>query len=369
MFSLNQLNKLQVSTSSVPSLGDPHFLDSTLISLGKTCKAMHSLSRDILLNRDEILNDMLSCYYSCVNKYNINLIKEANLLCLGEVHESITCQNAQKILIDFLAKRGPVVVLLETLPSMQPFTKKELENVKVIANKLESSGNIHYIGWDDEKSVAKVRDEKVKFENTYVTNCTKLIKEIDELKVQIKKMTDKVDLLKDEIQAIASREGIKEKYHMFGEFGDYLLHLEKRLKNLEAQDQINNRVKKIIGNVKSAVFLDNQCKKGETALLEYKTISIQACQYHNETYMCKLISETFPPRTHKMVMTLSTIKNYILENLKLANAKIVLISGLSHLGIKKMKLPQIEFDLTPFYEEIRNHRAAIFFPKALVADL
>lgn len=69
---------MQISKS--PNIIAPLWLDSTVISLGNTCKEMQALCRVILQDRDRCLESILS-EYSCKGKYQVNSFIQAKLFC------------------------------------------------------------------------------------------------------------------------------------------------------------------------------------------------------------------------------------------------------------------------------------------------
>lgn len=343
--------------------------DSALSSLGTTCKAMHVVCCAILQQRDERLQDMLSSYYTCINKYQVNSFINARLFCLGERHGSGSCQKIQKKIIHFLATRGPVVALLESLPSLQSFVKKDLvevyQPIQLIAREIKDLNNIHYIGWDDEESVAKIRDAKVAFEKPFQEESSILLTQFRKLKNEIQEITGE-----NEIDRIASNLGIEEQCCMFESPVDYMSYIKKTLgkTHLEEQNQIQNLIEKMPTIVKEKGLLEKieRYEDLEDAISEFDCRFRRAINANTAGF--DLIIETLPARTKKMAETLSKIKEYIFEKLALTDARIVLISGQSHLAIKKIDSHIPEINLSHFYEEVSQHRAAIFIPSQFVDE-
>jgi hypothetical protein len=79
------------------------------------------------------------------------------------------------------------------------------------------------------------------------------------------------------------------------------------------------------------------------------------------------VRTTFPIRTQSQTHSVQQLSQ-LRSDRGTPHAKAVLIAGCDHLGGDKEELKNdSNFDLTPFYEELRKHKAGIFLPLGVMA--
>ncbi len=93
---------------------------------------------------------------------------------------------------------------------------------------------------------------------------------------------------------------------------------------------------------------------------KYNMIDLEHLKLTNRKAQDRLaaIDKTFPIRTTSMANTLSKIDDYILS-LGLQQSMTVLVAGNDHLI---NNITSSDYNLTPLYEELNKHKAAILVP-------
>lgn len=350
--------------------------DFDLKAIGTTSKAINELASQIISDRDKQLETIFNFSYSYIRKFNLKFFINAKILCLGEIHGSSSCRDAQKKVIQLLAKRGPVVCVLEGVPSLQIFTKEELEKMDIlvtpISRQLDVSRNIYYTGWDDAESIHKGKEKRKElFEKPFEDRKQQTNEQIDPINNELQQLHNNLTNTFNAINKLASESEVHKRREL-GEFKDsneFLAYLESFDKISNEKDCENSFE---ITNKKNELHFIYEKIKELNAICDeiIKTEEEDLCFLFNQLpsqfgRYWEMLIETFPKRTMSMVETVSKISDFIVEKWDLQNARIVIISGCSHVEEKK---DNANLSLDNFYQELEKNEAALLVPKVELQD-
>jgi hypothetical protein len=346
-------------------------VDFDIRALGCACKILNEIASKILECRDRDLEKIVGSFYTNKKTFNVISLKDAEKLFVGDRHKEKSCQDSQKNLIHFLSKRRPVVLVLESLPSLKIFTKEELENVRgpidLIVNQLDSSENIYYVGWDDAESVKKIKERRDFLQKPFQEGLEILNKQADELQDEINQLVDQINekgaSTTAEIEEMATNAGIQEIVEELGDPGEVFTYLseigaiesDKRQQIEDQFNEISDMEKTIQEKIDAYNTLIRKIDESEDDYQEF-------IHGVGDKKMGEILSRTFPTRTQSITHTVSKISDFIFNTLKLKNPIFVIIAGQSHLVMKKNRQNNGNYNLDIFYKELANHKAVILMP-------
>jgi hypothetical protein len=310
--------------------------DRDVKAVGSTSQRMQRIAKNELEVRDTKLEQLLSSY-TISRQFNVQTLREADLFLMAEIHDNLQCTSDQSALINFLARRGPVLVVFEEWPSMEVLNEED-KNLVIEVKSLNPSlrNNIYAIGWNDMEQLEKMEaaidqrynelDKELDMDRSYVMKkaAELLPKEMLPSVKELSELSTQVSSNQEFFSAFMNKIVIRD--------STYKQRLvPSTLRNLVQITEWYEEVMKVYNNI--------QMQKTE---LEY---SVQ--------------EQTFPIRTTAMNNTLMKIALF-LSNLGLKHTKIVLIAGYSHLEVEDAN--KVAFDLTSLYKQLNNHKAAILLP-------
>jgi hypothetical protein len=310
--------------------------DRDVKAVGSTSQRMQLIAKNELEVRDTKLEQLLSSY-TISRQFNVQTLREADLFLMGEIHDNLQCTSDQSAFINFLARRGPVLLILEGYSSMEVLNdgdKSWMFEVESLNPTFRD--NIYAIGWDNQKKVNKIMaaikkrynelDEELDMDRSYV------IKKAAELLP--KEMLPSVEELSELSTQVSSNQ------EFFSAFMNKIVTIDSTYKQRLFPSTLTN--------------LARVTEWYEEVLKSHYILQIQKMEQEQSA-----TEQTFPIRTTAMNNTLMKIASFLL-NLGLKHAKIVLIAGYSHLEVEDAS--KVAFDLTSFYKQLNNHKAAILLP-------
>lgn len=282
--------------------------------------------------------------YDC-SLFNVSTADEADIFLLGEDHNSISCKTLNGSLVSGLAKSYTVTLFLEGEPSMLALDVSKF--VSIIKNMpLDSPSPLF------ENTIMKGKSiiQSIPLLPPETLLCAKQVfgwdmKDMDKLNGRDPKLQEKLLQLK-----ALQEEQIRNYTEQMG------LLLNEFQFDLTEQGGTENPPYPLANkamNAFSRLFYEREQVESE---LE-KTKQILA----EKVLTLDLIQSTFQKRTQAMISTLQKI-SILLEH-KVFIGKMVFISGVMHLKTAKTNSERPEYNLDSFFNEIKNHKAAILIPK------
>ena len=314
--------------------------DRETLALGTTCKKMQLVAKKELEERDQQLEQLLSSY-ALTRKFNIQTLKEAHLLAIGETHDDPQCRLDQSNLINLLTRRGFVLLVMEGWPSMLAFNDEDKEYlIKKTSWNLASKNNVYAIGWDDCTKIDALNEAiNRKFEKEH----TQHKQEREFIFQTAKKLLPKEMLPTEEEISELNRQNISCDHQLF----------------TRIMQTIHIKIAPQLMELPLEVFENYALLKDLHDELDQSYYSIKTSEQHDRD---AAIIETFPIRTLSMNNTLGRINDFLL-GLGLPHAKVILIAGTSHLESINEECEKAGIDLTSFYEALSHHKAAVLIPR------
>ena len=317
----------------------PDLQDRDFHALGCTSKKMYDIAKREIEERD-IEQARLLSLYTVTRKFNIFSLKEIDLFCLGERHNYVDCMEAEIAFVAFLVLRGPVILISEGWPSMKVLEGKNwwvLAEIQASINPA-FAGSLYSVGWDDQEKLRQLQED---IKKEYITKRSALNNDRQKL------LDRAIKILPSEL--IPSQEETSMLKPTCSKF--YRVFMEK----IETKGIACNSIEVL---EKVAIISEEHTKMEKI----YHTLRNERSRKKNAA-----LEETFPIRTKSNVNTLQQLKK-LKSDLGIPNAKAVSISGIAHLETDSEEQGKPEFDLKTFYQELSNHRAAIFIPLEVEAS-
>ena len=328
--SIQALDSIQIST-----VFDLVWLqDRDMLAFGITSKKMNSVAKEHLQKRDEMQAQLLSVY-KMTRSYNVQCPKKVNLFCLGERHDDKPCLAAQAAFINFMASRGPILLLLEGWPSMKPIAINGW--IWWITIDSAYANNCYAVGWDEREEQKRLDAE---IEQEYRAQQVHLNKD----RLVVFNEADKMPkVMEDEVVEL-----LKEVYHFRMEdfFFEIMNTRFDRWENLAQRTNCFNSEDRI-----RLAYIDRQILNVQEADHKIKCEKIDK--------QLAATTKGFPGRTKGMIRTLQQLQQ-LRSNFGIPHAKAILRAGNAHLECTIADQDKPEHDLTTFYEELKNHRAVVY---------
>lgn len=359
----------------------PYLHNRNLKSLGCTCKTAQKIARKILKEREDDLIQQLSPY-ACTKMFNIKSIKEAKILCLGERHHLKYYKKYEKNIINSLAKQGPVLVVLESLGALKRYEKGTLDKLNprnhtmdLIAERLDFSEHIHYIGWDNIESVQQILKKKKSIEKPFQDKAEKLESETDNKFLEIESLKVQVDLQFNEFHVTYEQMDYLLNPMEFDRPIDYLDYLrdcinKNKFKNNEQVVQVQKLTRMLEAALNTEDRLVQVVEKYNLLIKDLKKVMAcwQIACLESEDQINSVLSQTFPKRVSSMVDTLKGIQEYIKKLGYKEEVRVVIIAGDAHFQVPKNLINDKNHRLDLFHKEIQKHRSAIFILAEQIKD-
>jgi hypothetical protein len=341
--------------------------DRDVVALGLTSKKMLDIAKKELEARDETLTQLLFSY-TISRMFNVKLLKEVDLFGVGDIHRHPQCVSTQRDLVNFLAWRGPVILILEEEASGD--FNEEFKTSLCDRKKFSFRENIYLTGWDD-KGVSEKKFDALHAKQS----------RIGEILIEMRAIMDKIDLLENEFNTEESEQlttlmelGGDEFYSFYNTFppkiGDAFEVIMGWIGEFRKLQREKEELDFLI--LKDVVQLEPFIPEEDVKMLfddDYEKIrEFRNLYAPSPDDVVADIAHQFPIRTLSMVNTLKKIESMIVQ-WALHRPKILLFAGCKHLEKLQDGLGEndVRFDLDSLYQELENHKAAILLPAASLA--
>lgn len=255
--------------------------------------------------------------YKIDSLYNNASWLEADVILLGEQHDSKEIRQLNGSFISWLSKHFSLIVFVESRPSMQAIKAEEVSHIKKLfyIDEVEEA-EISFFGWD----------QPVDDDFLYPSEIVEHLEFLDR----------KLDALKKRVELIHSRG-----WEAYGEELDQMIDdlPVKELRTLYEHLHLRARI------------------------LSYQRSVEKAAEHWQEVE--SKIQETFPKRTEAQVATLAKVRKWKEEGKMHKNAKVIFIAGVAHLKTIPEQVSVKEFCLDRVYEELSLHKAVVMMPQQL----
>jgi DnaJ domain len=287
----------------------------------------------------------------CTDKYkilyfNIDSLDQADTLLFAENHSSKECEKLNGDFISSIARSHIVSVFVEGVNSMKELQFRFVEGIsslddmitlKNLNERLKSrtcidsaikDENLIFYGWD-------AIDEELSLANKKKNSIFICLLGIDEQKNETE---DKIGVLTNAQKTIIP------------DYPTFDLNTFCRLPEIDYETFLNNCNELI-------------CLKNNLKGLKEKLAQLEDQYLHATKQLEILVTQHFPKRTNAMTGTLQKIRNMSMEGV--LTGKAVFVAGLGHLETLEKDKDKIEYDLSPLYQELQHHKAAILIPHTI----
>jgi hypothetical protein len=321
--------------------------DREMQLLGSTSKKLQDFAKEALEERDKRVDQLLPSY-TITRRFNVRTLREADLFLLGELHDRPQCLSDQVAFINFLASRGPVILICEGYSSMSVISKSEEESWLIqIKSSVDPTfrDNIYAIGWDrleELKKIITIIDQEYEEQNEQLDVYRDyILNELESLPKDLLLSSEELDQLID--RGLSYRE----LWHVV---------METLRTNCAAKMEKQLFTGTVIDSVDTVEAMGQFIGLSMDVEQSFANINAQKA-----THRSAAVKQTFPLRTEGMITTLKKIDS-LLSVLGIRHAKAVLIAGCAHLAMETDVPKEDEWDLTTLYGELNHHRAAILLP-------
>ena len=344
-----------------------HLQDRDAKALGITSHKMKEVVQGELKRRDDRLEELLSSY-KVIKKFNVQSLKELKLFCLGEIHYQPQLHAEQLELIQFLASRGPCVVLHEGEEAMKVLKEEDIDQwIEIRSWQLLPRDNVYFVGWDDYTELNKLEEENyqqfydkieqidLQYRSVVAEKTTEILKKTATLFPEAKLRPEHIE--KYSLRACKKAASVTDVTGVF-------VFAKEKIKEMV----YDHGYQLPITAIKDLVNVINA--SAETVKQARLIVPVYVDQAQREKIINQILAgrNTFPIRTKSMGDTVKNI-DLILAQLGLRWATFVLIAGRKHLKMneKGIDSPGSLHDLTYFYEQLKHHKAAILFSDQMLA--